>query len=385
MSGEDGLIRRVFIDADSGDVLLNYVDMWTQFAVGRGTGVLGDSKKVIALPSGGGFLAVDSARPRTGASDLPAGQAITFDLRGNLSRWLSLSRPTPADIAADADNVWTDAGVVDAHAHTGLTYDFVFRRFGRSGVDGNNRQVWTFVNLVRPEDHVTLFNDFPNYFTNAAYTGGGRVYFGVGLPPGVVRGGRTWLNLAGALDVVAHELTHAITDFTSDLIYLNESGALNEAFSDIVGASVEWFYQAEGSAAGAADWLIGEDIARPRGFRSMSDPASYGAPDHYSRRVTGTADNGGVHTNSSIVNHMYYLAVNGGTHRLSGVTVAGIGFANRDRAERVVFRAFTALMPAGATFATARAATIQAAQDLYGAGSAEAIAFAQAWTAVGVG
>jgi thermolysin len=206
----------------------------------------------------------------------------------------------------------------------------------------------------------------------------------VGLPAGVVLGGRNWYNLAGALDVVAHEIAHAVTDFTSDLIYLNESGALNEAFSDIIGASVEWRSQPPGTSVGQADWLIGEDIARPRGFRSMSDPWSYGAPDHYSLRFTGSSDNGGVHTNSSIVNHMYYLAVIGGTHRLGGAVVGGVGFANAERAERVVFRAFTALLPSSATFAMARAATIQAARDLFGAGSAEEAAFTQAWTAVGV-
>ena len=318
------------------------------------------------------------------AAGLPAGNNITFDLRGDYGRWLSQARPLVTDIAEDADNTWADAGVVDGHVHTGLTYDYYFRRFGRNGVNNGNLQTWTFTNLVRPEDYSTLYGTYPNFFTNAAYIGSGRMYFGVGLPAGVTVGGRTYVNLAGGLDVVAHELTHAVTGYTSGLIYLNESGALNEAFSDIMGASVEWFYQAAGSSLGQADWLMGEDIARPRGFRSMSAPADYGHPDHYSIRFTGTSDNGGVHSNSGIANHAFYLMVVGGTHRLSGVTVTGIGFPNRERAERVFYRAFTTMLPASATFALARAATIQAARDLYGAGSPDEAAITQAWHAVGV-
>jgi Zn-dependent metalloprotease len=91
-----------------------------------------------------------------------------------------------------------------------------------------------------------------------------------------------------------------------------------------------------------------------------------------------------VHINSSIVNHMYYLAIMGGKNRVSGQTVTGVGFANRTLIENSVYRAFTALMPASATFSTARAATIQAARDLYGAGSEAERALTAAWNAVGV-
>ena len=116
----------------------------------------------------------------------------------------------------------------------------------------------------------------------------------------------------------------------------------------------------------------------------MSNPGLFGDPDHYSRRFTGDDDNGGVHSNSGIVNHAFYLAIEGGTNRTSGLGVQGVGAANREQIERVFYRAFTEMLNASATFATARAATIQTARDLYGAGSPAERAVTQAWTAVGV-
>jgi len=116
----------------------------------------------------------------------------------------------------------------------------------------------------------------------------------------------------------------------------------------------------------------------------MSDPQSVGHPDHYSRRFTGTTDNGGVHSNSGIPNQAFYLAIEGGTNRTSGLSVQGVGAANREQIERVFYRAFTQMLPSNATFAVARVATIQAARDLFGANSAAERAVTQAWTAVGV-
>jgi thermolysin len=199
-----------------------------------------------------------------------------------------------------------------------------------------------------------------------------------------------WSYVAGSLDVVAHELTHGVTESSSGLIYQNESGALNEAFSDIMGTAAEFFYQTAGAGIGQADFLIGEDSVRAPGasglvgIRSMINPIAFGHPDHYSVRFTGTGDNGGVHINSGIVNHAFYLAVAGGTNRVSRLTVTGVGIANMEQMEKVFYRAFTFLMPANSTFVTARAATIQAARDLYPTNAAVVNAVTQAWTAVGV-
>lgn len=101
-------------------------------------------------------------------------------------------------------------------------------------------------------------------------------------------------------------------------------------------------------------------------------------------RYTGQGDNGGVHINSSIANHAFYLAVMGGTNRVSGLAVTGVGFGNLNQMEQVFYRAFTEMLTPSSDFAAARAATIQAARDLYGANSAPERAVTQAWTAVGV-
>jgi thermolysin len=215
------------------------------------------------------------------------------------------------------------------------------------------------------------------------------MFFGNGIPSNFTLGGQNVGPLSASIDIVAHELSHGVTSSSSDLIYMNESGALNEAFSDIMGTGVEFFFQPVGAGIGQADYLLGEDAFRApggarNGTRSLVNPASYGYPDHYSIRFTGPQDSGGVHINSSIVNHAFYLAVEGGRHRLSGITVQGVGGGNREQIEKAFYRAFVFLLPASANFSTARAATIQAAQDLYGASSAAAQAITQAWTAVGV-
>ena len=208
--------------------------------------------------------------------------------------------------------------------------------------------------------------------------------YGEGLPPPLTIGRKNWNFLAGSLDVVAHELTHGVTDYSSALVYQGESGALNEAFSDIMGTAIEFFFQPAGTGTERADYLIAEDVVSPGGIRSMENPRAFGDPDHYRIRYTGFEDNGGVHINSGIVNQAYYLAVEGGTNRTSGIAVQGVGSANREQMEKIFYRAFTQLMPANASFSTARAATIQAARDLYGTTSAAERAVTQAWTAVGV-
>jgi thermolysin len=207
----------------------------------------------------------------------------------------------------------------------------------------------------------------------------------------------------------------------------SHGGALNEGFSDIFGTSVEFFYQPVGSGPLKADYLMAEDIS---GFddavRSLSDPASrsiphdngtIGYPDHVSKMVNyalyvaggtktnptsvgyapfgfsnGTflsffnsgTDGGGVHGNSTIISHAFYLAIEGGRNATSGVSVTGVGAANRAQIEKVFFRAMTQLMPNNASFPTAAAAVIQAAVDLYGPGSAVTQAVTQAMTAVGL-
>jgi thermolysin len=368
-----------FIDARTGGVAMRYSDLQT--AVGTGQGVHNDTKKLSTSLRNGTNLAIDVMRP-------PA--IYTYDLRGNLSRTQQYLNGSvmlnESDVAADADNAWTDAAIVDAHAYAGWTYDYLYKRFNRRGLDNRDRTMTSVVHPVRREDWAGAPSSVLNlYYLNAFYAGRGIMVYGEGLPPGVTMGGRQWNYFSGAIDVVAHELGHGVTDYTSDLIYRNESGALNEALSDIIGTSVEFFYQEAGTGYLKADYLLGEDLTAPsRAFRSMSDPQAYGDPDHYSRRYLGPDDNGGVHSNSGIANNAFYLAIEGGTNRTSGLRVQGVGAANRERVEKAFFRAFTQLLPNNATFSMARAATLQAARDLYGSGSDVERAIEQAWTAVGV-
>ena len=104
--------------------------------------------------------------------------------------------------------------------------------------------------------------------------------------------------------------------------------------------------------------------------------------DHYSKRYRGAADNGGVHHNSGIANQAFYLMAEGGVNRSSGQRVSGLGPGGREKAERIVYRGFTAYLTPSATFRDARAATLRAARELYG--EAEAAQVAAAWSAVGV-
>jgi bacillolysin len=371
-----------FIDARTGALLLELNDLKTQAsAVGRGFGVLGDEKKISTRTDAGAFQTWDELRPP---------DVRTYDMKGNLAlteAFLNGEASLPfTEIARDSDNNWSDGAVVDAHVYSGWTYDYFFKRHNRRGLDNNNIRIVSLVHPVRRQDIFSQPDEIiGTYYVNAFYAGGGVLVYGEGLPAGVTLiDGSTVDFLAGGLDVVAHELTHGVTDFSSGLIYQNESGALNEAFSDMMGTSVEFFFQPVGSGQRQADYQMAEDVWRPSGLRSMSNPASLGDPDHYSRRFTGTGDNGGVHINSGIPNQAFYLSIEGGTNRTSGLAVTGVGGTNREQIEKVFYRAFTQMLPANATFSIARAATIQAARDLYGAGGAVERAVIQAWTAVGV-
>ena len=370
-----------FIDAGTGAIVDQRSDAKRQVSsVGVGIGVLGERKKVSSSSQSGTYVGSDRLRP-------PAIE--TYDMRGNLNRLLLILNgfiaPVASDFASDPDNDWTDGANVDAHVYAGYTYDYYFKRFGRRGLDDRNIRMRSFTHPVNRDDFRTASLDvLGTFYLNAFYAGNGMMVYGEGLPPNITFGGQRWNYLAGSLDVVAHELTHGVTDYTSDLIYENESGALNEAFSDIMGVSTVFFYQQPGSGAGTADYVIGNDVITPGGIRSLADPLSFGDPDNYRVRFTGPEDNGGVHINSGIASHAFYLAIEGGTNRTSGLSVQGIGAANREQMEKVFYRAFTQLLPANARFATARAATLQAAQDLYPGNNPIANALTQAWTAVGV-
>ena len=364
------------------DAILPCVDC----AIGEGRGVKGDIKKLSTRMVGGAFRAEDVLRPT---------RVLTYDLDGDWAFALEVlggaASLTESHLASDADNVWHDGASVDAHAGAGWTVDYLYHRFGRKGLDGNDGPITLMVHPVRrvdfldvPDQVVTLFH--LNAFFCRACGPHGIVVFGEGLPPTVTLGGTGQLVdfFAAGVDIVAHELGHALTGRTSQLVYQNESGALSEAFSDLIGVGTEFFMAETGRHLSEdADYLLGEDVIRPGGIRSLQNPLSRGDPDHYSLRFLGESDNGGVHTNSTIVTHAYYLAVEGGTNATSGVTVIGLGPERRALVEQIFYRALAHLVPADATFSMARAATLQSARDLSNDdGVLQAVA--AAWSAVGV-
>jgi hypothetical protein len=172
------------------------------------------------------------------------------------------------------------------------------------------------------------------------------------------------------LDVVAHELSHGVTEFTAGLIYQNESGALNEATSDIFAAATE---AKQTDATFESIWYVG---------RYMNDPKAAGDFDYYPTRYTGTDDNGGVHWNSGIANLFFHLLSEGGSHPRvgGGPTVAKIGIEN---AGKIWFKALDEGMTASTDFSAAREETVAAANALDGTG-AWAQSVNDAWDAVGV-
>jgi bacillolysin len=360
-----------FVDAHSGSVIDSWSDLRTQAMLGHGVGTWGDDKKLAVTAQGGAYVARDGLRPAA---------ALTVDAAGNYDAWNYYQMNPSTSTARDADNDWRDGMVVDAHGYTGWVYDYYFKRFGRRGLDGANRTVISYVHFWPRSrgDHPLLNNAFWD-------TKDGSVNYGDG-------DGTEYEAFSSALDLVAHELTHGVTAYTSGLAYRGESGALDEAFSDIMAIGAEFFYEPAGFGRQRADWGVGEEVfvrnftAPGKWFviRYPPKPEVAGDPDHYSRRFRGPRDNGGVHTNSLIASHAYYLFVEGGTNRTSGISVSGIGLSNIERAEKIFYRAFTSYLVPRSGFPDARLATLECARDLYGVGSREAQQLALAWDAVGV-
>ena len=356
----------VFVDAGSGATVLKYDDRRSQSIVGLGVGTWSDEKKMSVQTAAGTNRAVDVLRPFG---------IRTYDVGFDFLPWYFYQADTDEFLATDGDNEWRDGAVVDAHAYSGYTYDYYFKRYGRNGLDDSGLAAINFVHIVPQSEG---FNNA--YFDSVDVS----MNYGDG-------DGETFNFFSSSLEVVAHELTHGVTNFTSDLIYLNESGALNEAFSDIMGMGVEWYFESPGRGRQRADWVGAEDLFINFGpyIRSYENPQAAGDPDHYSIRClppvcTEDYDNGGVHINSGIINQAFYLMVQGGTNRSSGITVRGVGTAQMDRIEKIFYRAFAFYLVPSSNFHDAREATLRAAVDLYGAGSVEEGTVRQGWDAVGV-
>jgi hypothetical protein len=249
-----------------------------------------------------------------------------------------------------------DLAIDDAHNFAIATYDYYWNNHGRDSIDDAGMPLISRAHYSR------------NY--NNAFWDGTQMTYGDG-------DGVTFIPLSQDADVVAHELTHGVTERSSGLIYSYESGALNEAWSDIFGAMVD---RQEG-AIGADIWLLGEDIYTPNisgdALRNMADPAAEGDYDYYPDRYTGSSDNGGVHWNSGIANLAFVLLVDGGTHPRgkTSVNVTGIGPA---AAADIFYEANVNCLTPNSNFAAARYCTA----NVFGGNHTAAVH--AAWDAVGV-
>jgi Zn-dependent metalloprotease len=258
-----------------------------------------------------------------------------------------------------------EASAQRAHDGASSVYDFYQARFGRDSINDSDMTVVSGVHVGVDYNNAFWYND--------------RMWYGDG-------DGSQFNDLTLAHDVIGHELTHGVTEYTASLVYANASGALNEAWSDILGVASESYMKGNTQP----DWKLGEEVMASGGaLRYMNNPTQDGySTDWYPDRISfvsnpnGSNDNGGVHGNSGIANLAFQLVNDGGTHPRgkSTVVVPSIGLA---KAEQIFYRALVTYMGSGTNFSGARTATSQAATDLYGA--SEATAVETAWCAVGVG
>ena len=239
--------------------------------------------------------------------------------------------------AATGDN---DADA--AYTYAGDTYDYFWAQHGRDSYDdagGELRSSVRYCETTCP-------------YANAFWNGTQMVY-GAGL--------------SAADDVVAHELTHAVTERSAGLFYYMQSGALNESFSDIFGETVDQT-NTGGTDTPAVKWLMGEDVPGFGAARNMMNPPAFSDPGRvsdsayfYCGGVGGNTDGGGVHTNSGVPNHAYALMTDGGTY--NGQTIVGIGLT---KAAKIQYRALTTYLLSGSDFLDDYYAINQSCTDLIG-------------------
>ena len=279
--------------------------------------------------------------------------------------------------ASEFHNANKDDAALDAHWGIMMTYDYFKNVHNRFSYDNNGA-------IIRNYIHYSFD------WANAEW---------VGNPINILRygDGNDTLDAFTCLDITAHEFAHAICEHTANLIYSSESGAINESLSDIWGACVEHY-----AAPSKSMWENGEDIVLNgnSAIRSMLNPNLYGQPDTYGGtywfntsgctpigdpRDPNYNDNCGVHRNSGVMNHWFYILVNGknSTNDLGDpFNVKGIGI---DKAAKIVYHTENQFWTPGSGFNYARDLSIDTAAGLYQNYSSEVVEVTNAWYAVGVG
>lgn len=260
----------------------------------------------------------------------------------------------------DGDNVW-DSNCQNTQVHWGaeMTYDYLLNVHQRDSYDGNGALMTNLIDFTDTD--------------NAAWDEGRQATW---YWPGSNGNG-----FFASLDIVGHEWAHGLTSSSAGLEYRDESGALNESFSDIFGSMVERYVRGHYGF----NWQQAED-AEPGGIRDMSNPNRFSDPDTYwgDHWYSGRNRSVYVHTNSGVPNYWFYLLCVGGTgyHDWNEYfDVTGIGV---DKAEAIAYRSLTCYLTSSSDFFDARLGSIWAARDLYGDCSHEMLQTANAWFAVNV-
>jgi Zn-dependent metalloprotease len=277
------------------------------------------------------------------------------ELPGKLER--SEGGPPSGDTAAD-----------EAYDGAGSTFDLFSEQYGRNSIDGEGMHMVSTVHYQQGYDN--------------AFWNGEQMVYGDGdedLPVDE----RLFNRFTVALDVIGHELTHGITQYEAQLTYYEQSGALNESFSDVFGSLVK--QRKLNQTVNEADWLIGEGLftsnVAGKAIRSMQDPGSAyddpvlgkdPQPGHMKKYVKTTADNGGVHINSGIPNHAFYL------------TAMEIGGYAWERAGKIWYETLCNKLKPDSNFRDAARMTYSVAGKLYGMNSTEQKAVKNGWKGVGI-
>jgi Zn-dependent metalloprotease len=388
------------LDAQSGALLATWSGA-DQIGAGQGLGVKGDVKNL----SSHSFNTVPDLTDNSGGWRLQSsdGNFITYDAKGSNS----VSNNSVMTDASSPDNIWQGANQkagVDAQYYAALTVQFYNQELGydwlNDCIEDAAHDTQNFPNKVRSVVHFDYSPGGLPY--NNAFWDQELFYMVYGDGSSVDR------PLSAGQDVVSHELSHAVTQCTNNLEYRMESGALNEAFSDIMATAAEFAMEEPNSAncrrvndqTTCADWLLGEDLPRTASgavIRDLEDPAAEGQPSHYADRSGKVCSPSSgndwcyVHTNSGIPNHAFYLMVNGGRNaRCSGAPDSqadcdvSVPPTSLDHATKIFFAGFSTL-PKDGDMCDARNSTIAGAMVLYPDSATDIAATILAWQAVGLG
>lgn len=342
-----------FVDAVTGVIVHRIQNIQDATVTASGTDLNGVGRSFSAWQEAASqFYLIDRETPTPDTSNPvtngPSPSGDTFILTAGNGNGSQL-----AYVTSSTQTTGWGATAVSAAYNTRAVFNYYQNTFNRNSIDGKGKNLMVAIH-------------FQNNLDNAFWNGTFMVYGD---------GGQVFKPLAGCLDVAAHEMTHGVIESSANLVYENQSGALNESFADVFGAMVD-----------SDDWLMGEDCtkASPGYLRNMMNPALglSAQPTKMSQYQnlpnTEQGDNGGVHVNSGIPNRAAYLIA-------EGLSTEGLGTSiGRAKTEQIFYRALTNYLTASAQFVDARRATIQAATDLYGTGSAEVQAVTKAWDVVEV-